>query len=265
MPFTISNGTRIYWEEAGSGDPLLLIMGLGYTHEMWHRTLPVLTPHYRTIVFDNRGVGRSDVPEGAYPIAQMAADAVAVLDTAGVERAHVLGVSMGGMIAQELAIDYPQRVRRLILGCTACGGPHAVGAAPKVLEVLMARARMTAEEGARAMIPYIYDKSTPRERIDEDLAIRLRTFPEAQGYMGQVQGIMAWSCYERLDRIQSPTLIIHGETDELVPPENARVLASKIAGSRLVMLPHASHIFVTDQPEASHRAMVEFLANSAGV
>jgi pimeloyl-ACP methyl ester carboxylesterase len=227
---------------------------------MWHRTLPVVSAHYRTILFDNRGVGKSDVPPGAYSVAQMAADAAAVLDAAGIARAHVFGVSMGGMIAQEFALNYPERVNRLVLGCTACGGPNSVSAERKVLDILMARATMTPDEGAEAMVPYIYDASTPRQRIDEDLAIRRLNYPQAAGYMGQVQAILAWSTFDRLAGIRAPTLIIHGETDQLVPPENARILAQHIAGSRLVMLPHASHIFVTDQPEASHREVLAFLS-----
>jgi pimeloyl-ACP methyl ester carboxylesterase len=260
MPYATSSGTRIFWEEAGTGEPLLLIMGLGYSHEMWHRTLPVVSAHYRTILFDNRGVGKSDVPQGAYSIAQMAADAAVVLDAAGIARARVFGISMGGMIAQEFALNYPERVNRLVLGCTACGGPHSVSAERKVLDILMARATMTPDEGAEAMVPYIYDASTPRERIEEDLAIRRLHYPQATGYMGQVQAILAWSTFDRLAGIRAPTLIIHGETDQLVPPENARILAQHIAGSRLVMLPHASHIFVTDQPEESHREVLAFLS-----
>src|SRR5258708_29434630 len=103
-------------------------MGLGYSHERWHRTTPVVSQRFRTIQFDNRGVGASDVPPGPYPIAVMAADAAAVLDAAGVQSAHIYGISMGGMIAQEFAIQYPERVRKLILGCTACGGPKVVRA-----------------------------------------------------------------------------------------------------------------------------------------
>lgn len=261
MPFTNSNGTKIFWDEAGSGDPLVMIMGLGYTHDMWHRTWPVMARQYRTIVFDNRGVGKSDVPPGPYSVAQMTADTVAVMDAAGLDRAHVLGASMGGMIAQEFAITHPHRVRSLVLGCTACGGPNSVPAAPNVLQVLMARATMTPDEGAEAMVPFIYDASTPRVRIDEDLAIRRRTYPSAAGYLGQVQGVLSWSCYDRLPQIKARTLIIHGENDQLVPPQNAHILHERIAGSRLVMLPHASHIFMTDQPEASHAAVLEFLAN----
>jgi 3-oxoadipate enol-lactonase len=264
MPFANSAGTRIYWEESGGlsggAEPILLIMGLGYAHQMWHRTRPILESKYRTILFDNRGVGQSDVPPGPYPVAQMADDAAAVLDAAGIAKAHVYGVSMGGMIAQEFAIRFPGRVTRLILGCTACGGTHAVAAAPKVIQVLMARATMTAEEGAEAMVPYIYDASTPRQRIDEDLAIRRTVYPTAQGYLGQVQGIMAWSCFDRLGEIGAPTLIIHGETDELVPPQNAKIIADRIGRAEVVMLPKASHIYSTDQPEISHAAILEFLA-----
>jgi len=263
MAFITSDGARIYWNEQGSGEPLLLIMGLSYTSDMWHRTLPAMSRRYRTIFFDNRGVGKSDVPPGPYPIRQMASDAAAVLDAAGVERAHIFGASMGGMIAQEFALNYPQRVNGLVLCCTACGGSHSIQAAPEVLQALMARAMMGPDEGSEALVPFIYDPETPRARIDEDLAIRRRTYPTAAGYMAQVQGIMAWSCFDRLGQIHAPTLIIHGEHDQLVPPENARILRRNIAGSRLVMLPHASHILMTDEPEAAHNAVLDFLAGIA--
>ena len=259
MPFATNQGVRIYWEEAGSGSPLLLIMGLGYSHEMWHRTTPLVSKHFRTILLDNRGVGQSDVPPGPYPLATMAADAAAVLDAAGVESADVYGVSMGGMIAQEFALQYPGRVRKLILGCTACGGPKAVRAEPEVNQVLMMRGNMSMEEGTEAAVPFIYDAGTPRARIDEDLAIRRRTYPKAEAYTAQLMGILAWESYSRLGQIKAPTLVIHGETDRLVPVGNGRLVAESIAGSKLVTIPHASHIYMTDQPEASHRAVLDFL------
>src|SRR5580700_1765938 len=171
MPTIQNQGAKIYWDEQGQGTPVLLIMGLGYPSQMWYRMRPLLVEHYRTIALDNRGVGRSDIPPGPYPIAVMAADAAAVLDAAGVDNAHVYGISMGGMIAQEFALQYPKRVRSLILGCTAAGGPNAVRAEPEVTQLLMARGQMTPEEAAQAAIPFIYDPSTPRERIDEDLAV----------------------------------------------------------------------------------------------
>lgn len=259
MPFAINNGVRIHWEDTGSGPPLLLIMGLGYSHEMWHRTTPLVSQQFRTILFDNRGVGKSDVPAGPYPITTMAADAAAVLDAAGIESADVYGVSMGGMIAQEFALQYPGRVRKLILGCTAPGGPKVVRADPEVNQVLLMRGNMSIEEGIEAMVPYIYDAGTPRSRIDEDLAIRRRTYPKAEAYTAQLQGILAWESYSRLNQIKAPTLVIHGETDRLVPPGNGRLIAESIAGSKLVMIPHASHIYMTDQPETSHKAVMDFL------
>jgi pimeloyl-ACP methyl ester carboxylesterase len=234
---------------------------------MWHRTTPLVSKHFRTILLDNRGVGQSDVPPGPYPLATMAADAAAVLDAAGVDSADVYGVSMGGMIAQEFALQYPQRVRKLVLGCTACGGPKAVRAEAEVNQVLMMRGNMSMEEGIEAAVKYIYDADTPRARIDEDLAIRRRTYPKPEAYAAQLQGILAWESYSRLGAIKAPTLVIHGETDRLVPVGNGKLIAESIKGSKLVTLPHASHIYMTDQPEASHKAVLDFLLSSkeAGV
>jgi 3-oxoadipate enol-lactonase len=260
MSFVENQGTKIYWDEQGAGEPLLLIMGLSYPSYMWHRSRPVLSKKYRTIALDNRGVGQSDTPSGIYSIALMASDAAAVLDAAGVEAAHVFGVSMGGMIAQEFALQYPKRVRSLILGCTATGGPHAVQAEPAALQTLM-RQGMTPEESKEAIIPFIYDAATPRQRIDEDMAIRMEWYPSPQGYMGQLQGIFGWESYTRIAQITAPTLVIHGETDRLVPATNSRLIAERIPGAKLVLIPQASHIFETDQPGVAHHAILEFLTS----
>jgi 3-oxoadipate enol-lactonase len=259
MAFVENQGARIYWDEQGVGEPVLLIMGLGYPSYLWHRTRPALKEKYRTIALDNRGSGQSDAPAGPYPITLMASDAAAALDAAGVESAHVFGLSMGGMIAQEFALQYPRRVRSLILGCTAPGGPNAVRAEKRVTEILMAR-NMTPEEAAKAMRPYVYDAGTPVERIEEDLAIRRQWFPRPDAYMAQLQGIFAWEAYSRLERISAPTLVIHGRSDQLVPAGNGELIAARIPGAQLVMLPRASHIFTTDQPEASQKAVLGFLA-----
>lgn len=259
MPSITNQGAKIYWDEEGQGDPLLLIMGLGYPSVAWYRTRPVLAKRFRTIALDNRGVGRSEMPEGPYPIPLMASDAAAVLDAAGAESAHIFGVSMGGMIAQEFALQYPQRVRSLILGCTACGGPEAVRAEPAAGEMIMARSKMTSEEASRAAQPFIYDPHTSQERIDEDFKVREPWFPNPYAYLAQVQGIMAWESYSRLSQIQSPTLVIHGETDRLVPAGNGKLIATKIPGAKLILLPNASHIFVTDQTDATHQAVLGFL------
>jgi 3-oxoadipate enol-lactonase len=260
MAFVENQGARIYWDEQGRGEPVLLIMGLGYSSVMWHRTRPALTARYRTIVLDNRGVGRSDTPPGPYSIRLMASDAAAVLDAAGSESAHIIGVSMGGMIAQEFALQYPQRVSSLILGCTAAGGPTAVRAEAEATEMLTMRGKMSREQAAEAAVPFIYDRNTPRERIDEDLAIRRPWFPSPEGYWAQLQGILGWEAYTRLDQITARTLVMHGESDRLVPPGNASLIAGRIPGAKLIIIPSAGHLFITDQPEAANRAILEFLA-----
>jgi pimeloyl-ACP methyl ester carboxylesterase len=170
---------------------------------------------------------------------------------------------MGGMIAQEFALQYPKRVRKLILGCTAAGGPTAVQAEPEVGQLLMNRGGMTQEQAAQASIPYIYDAGTPRERIEEDLAVRRPLFPRPEAYTAQLQGILAWESYSRLPQLNVPTLVIHGEADRLVHPGNGKLIAARIPGAKLVMLPHASHIFPTDQTLAAHQAVMEFLAPAA--
>src|SRR5262249_4602916 len=152
---------------------------LGYTHEMWGRMAPALNTKYRVISFDNRGVGQTDAPPGPYSMPAMAADSIAVMDAAGCAPGPRFGVSLGGKIAQELVLRYPERVRSLILGCTACGGGHSVPARPEVIKTLTARGAMTVDEGIRAMVPFIYDAGTPADRIEEDLAIRARTYPRA--------------------------------------------------------------------------------------
>jgi 3-oxoadipate enol-lactonase len=258
MPFADNQGTKIYWDEQGKGEPVLLIMGLGWASNMWHRTRPVLAACYRTVAFDNRGAGRSDVPPGPYSIAQMASDAAAVLDTAGIESAHLIGASMGGMIAQEFALQYPKRVRSLILACTASGGPHAVQAEPEAIQLLFRPG--SPKEKAEAAVPFIYDVSTPRERIDQDLQVLSEWYPTPEGFIAQLQGILAWEAYSRLSQISVPTLVIHGVNDRLVPAGNADLIAARIPRAQLVKLPNASHIFMTDQSAAAHQVIQEFLS-----
>ena len=275
MPHLTRAGVRIYWEEDGQEaqerqegqdaqerprEAVLLIMGLGATLEWWNRLRPLLASRFRTILFDNRGVGRSDVPPGPYAIPVMADDASAVLDAAGVAAAHVVGFSMGGYIAQELVLRHPARVRSLVLGCTSCGGRDAVLAAPEVREALAARTNMSREEAMWSMAPYTFDASTPREVIAEEFARRLRTTVGDDGFFAQLEAIRKWAgSLGRLGGVSVPTLVIHGETDALVPPDNARILARAIPQATLVMLPRASHIFMTDQFEPASQAILAFL------
>jgi 3-oxoadipate enol-lactonase len=257
MPYAENRGIRLYWEEYGSGPPVLLIMGLSFTHEMWFRALPSLASEYRVIVFDNRGMGRSDVPKGLYSIPQMATDAHAVIRAAGISAADVIGASMGGMIAQELALRFPDCVRRLVLACTSHGGPFARW--PDVTGHARRNNRSGAGRWERALIPLLYADTTPRERIDEDLKIRSRCQWCYRGFLGQLAGILVWSSYRRLPRIGVPTLVIHGESDRLVPPQNGKAVASRIPRAQFRLVPDAGHMLLTDQPEFCEQIVLSFL------
>ena len=264
MAFTTSDGTPVYWEEHGKGPPVLLIMGLSFTHEMWFRVLPTLTSRFRVLLFDNRGVGLSGVPKGPYTMRQMARDAVAVLDAAGVSSAHIIGASMGGMIAQELALRFPARVRSLLLACTSHGGllarwPRFV--APRGIKWGIDQRR----EREMALVPLLYAPSTPMDRIREDLDVQCCSAWSYRGFINQFAGILLWSSYLRLPSIRVPTLVVHGDHDRLVPAGNGRVVAARIPGARFQLIQNAGHILTTDQPEACRRLMIDFLRQARNV
>ncbi|MFL6352422.1 MAG: alpha/beta fold hydrolase [Bryobacteraceae bacterium] len=257
MPYAVNKGTKLYWEEHGSGPPVLLIIGLSFTHEMWFRVVPLLGPRYRVILFDNRGTGRSDVPRGPYLIRQMASDAREILNAADVATADVIGASMGGMIAQELALRFPERVSRLVLACTSHGGLFSSW--PEFSRVPRGIYATRPDDRERALIPLLYADTTPRDRIEEDLQIRSRCSWCYQGFFGQLTGILGWSSYRRLPKIDVPTLVIHGEQDRLVPPRNGRVLAARIPGAQFQLVPEAGHMLLTDQPEICAAVVRPFL------
>jgi pimeloyl-ACP methyl ester carboxylesterase len=225
--------------------------------------LPAVTPEYRVILFDNRGMGRSSVPRGPYSIRQMARDAVAVLNAAGVEQAHVIGASMGGMIAQELALNYPGRVRSLVLGCTTHGG--FLSRWPDFSKRPRGVKWSTAErlERERAVMPMLYADTTPIERIEEDIHLRYRCQWNPRGFYNQLAAILLWTSYRRLPRITAPTLVVHGDQDRLVPMVNGRVVAKRIRGAQFKVIQNAGHILTTDQPEACAQNIQEFLRSQA--
>jgi 3-oxoadipate enol-lactonase len=226
---------------------------------MWFRMVPALAARYRVIRVDNRGAGRTgDVPGAPYLVETMAADSLAVLDEAGVETAHIVGISMGGLVAQEIALTAPERVSSLCLLATHPGIAHAV-VNPEAMAVLMKRGTMTPREAAEASVPYNYAPSTPRQRIEEDWAVRFPLAATNEGYLAQLTGTSQWDGYNRLAGITAPTLVLHGELDALVPPENARIIASRIPGAQLVLVPNANHILTTDQPEQLSRMLLDWL------
>jgi pimeloyl-ACP methyl ester carboxylesterase len=252
------------FECTGDGPAVLLIMGLGLPGDAWWRTVPVLARRCRAITFDNRGAGRAEPVTGPLTIAGMAADAVSVLDAAGVERAHVYGISMGGMIAQELALRHPSRVQSLVLGATAAGGPSATPPEPATLAFLARRAAMPDEEGRWASVPYVYSDRTRREggaRIGEDIARRRAYAFQPVGYRAQLAAATGHDTASRLQSLGAPTLVVHGAEDRMVPPANGRALAAGIPGARLLELPDAAHLYTTDEPEADE-AVLQFLVGA---
>ncbi len=254
------DGARIWWTAEGAGDPVMLIMGLGYPSDMWFRIAPVLAERYRVVRLDNRGAGRTgDVPGAPYTVETMAADALAVLDAADEGWAHVVGVSLGGLIAQEVAFSAPDRVRSLVLGCTHPGLTHAV-IDEEAVKLIIRRTGMSAEEAAEDSLPFNYARTTPRERIEEDWAVRMPLASTAAGYRAQLEGTATWSGLDRLPTVRVPTLILHGAEDRLVPVANGRRLAEEVPGAELVILPGANHLFFTDQPQRTAEILLDWLS-----
>ena len=248
---------NIKWESTGEGPPLLLIQGLGYGRWGWEPIVPGLAARHRVVCFDNRGIGESDKPEGPYTAAQMAGDALQVLDEAGLDRAHVLGASLGGMIAQELVAAAPERVEKLVLCCTTPGGPTAVPM-PEVTMRLFAEAPSLAPEVAmRRFIENALGAEPPVELVDELLARRVANPPDPAGWQAQAAAGMGFQGVEA--QITAPTLILGGTADNVVDCRNADVLAARIPGARVELFEGAGHLFFWEEPDASVRIITEFL------
>ena len=262
MPILEHDGADLFYQVEGDGPPLLLINGLGHPSDMWWRVLPWLTAHVTTIRFDNRGVGRTGIgAERPYSIERMALDARAVLHAAGFARSTVFGVSMGGSIAQELALTDPEAVERLVLGCSAPGGTDLV-IDEEAVALLRNRAAMTPQEIAEGTITFGYAPGTLRAEINADLAVRAANPTDPLGYMAQLADAGAWrGSLARLPGLAMPTLLIHGDVDRLVPVENSRRMVAVMPGARLEVIPGAGHIFWTDQPERTRAVLESFLVH----
>lgn len=260
---TLDGRTHLHWQTTGDGEPVLLIMGLGLSGGAWWRTVPVLAQRLRVITFDNRGVGRSRAFSYAYTTAAMADDAATVLDAVGVERAHVYGISLGGMVAQVLALRHPERVRSLVLGATSPGGPRAVRPTAEVTAFFRRRPRMAPEEAAWESVPINYGprcRAEHFERIEEDVAQRLAYPFSERAYRAQLFAAAWHNCLGALSRITVPTLVVHGALDRVVPAANAHLMAERIPGARLRILEGVGHLYPTEEPSAD-RQIARFLAD----
>jgi 3-oxoadipate enol-lactonase len=253
VPTAGDAGAGLHYERAGDGEPLLLIQGMSGTHLAWGRPfLERLQRDFDCLVFDNRGIGDSDPVTGPFTIAEMAADAGTVLDAVGWQSAHVLGISMGGMIAQELALAEPARLRTLTLGCSYCGGPGSALMDPADFGALAeAMASANADQIFRAMWEL---NLSPGFRADEG---RYETFTAMAAALParrrtvelQLQAIVAHDTQARLPALGLPTLVIHGTADRVLPALNGKLIAAVIPGAELELLEDVGHMYWWEQPE----------------
>jgi 3-oxoadipate enol-lactonase len=268
MPFATTAAGRISYTVSGPSeaveDPqtLLMIMGLGGSGAMWWRLLPHVARRHRAIVFDNRGTGGSARVHKRLTMADMVADALAVLDAAGVQQAHVMGASMGGMIAQQLALDHRDRVRSLVLACTTAGGRRE---APnlRLMAAVLLRPIVGPARTFPLLAPALYSPRTRderRERLSEDMRIRCSDRVGALTAWMQAAAIVGHDTRSRLHELEGlPTLVVHGLDDRLVSPERGRELARLIPGAELVELPGAGHLLATDAEQQLAATVVDHL------
>jgi pimeloyl-ACP methyl ester carboxylesterase len=261
MPKLKVGDIDIYHEIYGDGaQTLVMIRGLGSDLCAWYEQTPVLSRVFRLLQLDNRGAGRSDKPTAPYSIRQMAADTKGLMDSLRIGRAAMLGISMGGMIAQEFALNYPDRLTSLILGCTHFGGPKAVPAAPEIVAAITAGPNVLGEK-LELQQRAIFCKETVLRRPEV-----MRKFREARerhpipphAFACQVAAVMGHDTSARLPSIRIPTLVLTGREDRLVPPTNSRLIAERIPGAVLQELP-GGHLFLAEYPDEFNRAIIDFV------
>ncbi|MBL8056345.1 MAG: alpha/beta fold hydrolase [Anaerolineales bacterium] len=267
MPTLDLNGLSLYYETHGAGEPLILISGLGYDHDFqWRFMVPGLAERYQVIVFDNRGAGQSAKPAGPYTAQLLADDTAALLAALGHASAHVLGHSMGGFIAQALALEHPGCVRKLILAATNFGGPRHIPITAEAMAVLTDTKSDPLERLRRGIAVSTapgWAEAHP-ERVQAWLEYRAAHPLDPAGYQAQLGiglGLLAEAAgfEHRLAQVKAPTLVLTGAHDKVVPPGNAELLAARLPHSRVHVLPDAGHLFTLETPEAANQAILAFL------
>lgn len=263
MPRVKVNEAEIAYRERGAGDPVVLIGGFSMVKESWGLQVQGLAKRFRVITFDNRGVGETRYPPGPFTVSDMAADTVGLLDALELDAAHVFGVSMGGLIAQTIALEYPGRVRKAVLGCTTHGGRHAVRASGEVMESLGKATDPTVpvEEAVRTWVTIMFSRRFIEEepaRLDDFVRFSIRNWPSPEGSAGQIGALSVFNVRRRLGEIRCPVLTVTGSEDRMMPPENARRLAEGIPGARHYVVQGAGHGFFFERPEEVNRVLIEF-------
>jgi pimeloyl-ACP methyl ester carboxylesterase len=258
-----SGEVRIAYEVRGDGEPLVLVHGLAYDRFGWGRLPDLLAERFRVVLPDNRGVGESDAPAGPYTVAEMAADVVAVLDDAGIERTHLFGVSLGGYIAQELALTWPERIDKLILCSAAPGGGDAVPMPQATQEVFARYPTMEREAGLRMFVENSLGERGVRELpdlVEEIFRYRLGHAPTVDAWAAQATAGATYQSYDRVGAITAPTLVLAGGADVVVDPRNAALLGELIPNARVEVVPDRGHLMVWEDSERVAELVTEFLA-----
>lgn len=261
MPKVKVNGIELHYEIQGSGEPVMLIEGLGYALWQWFRQVDEFASSYQTLIFDNRGVGDSDKPDIPYSIDLMADDAAALLQTLGLTRVHVLGTSMGGFIAQKLALRHPEMVRSLVLVCTSFGGPHSVPITEKALKSMLNVAGLTPEETIRQGFQAAFSQtfwSSQTEIIDQLVRWRLDKTAPRYAWERQFNAVTVFNSEDDLAQITVPTLILTGSEDIVLPPENSALLAQRLPHAQLHTIPTGGHLFFIEKAEEFNQRVLDF-------
>jgi pimeloyl-ACP methyl ester carboxylesterase len=265
MPFTTNNGARLHWDEKGDGTPVLLVMGHRYSSKMWYPSIPALSAHHRVIWFDNRGTGESDTT-GKISVQDMAADAFAVMDAAGVDSAHIYGVSMGGVIVQEMALQKPGRVRSLIVGCS---GPLTADKprTPKIMTLLYYLPPSLLKWLFRNRGSGHGSAASP-EAVAHDEAMAAADKHSVAGVAAQSHALADYSTTpEALARLTMPALVIHGDEDALVPIKWGQELAEILPDCQFVTIKGAGHNYIIVDPAKANGSVLDFIGrvDAAGV
>ncbi|MCB2193036.1 MAG: alpha/beta hydrolase [Deltaproteobacteria bacterium] len=252
----------MYYEIVGHGPPLLMLMGLRRDHTWYFRQAPELARHFQVILMDNRGAGQSGKPDAPYTIAGMAEDTIGLMDALGLAWAHVLGVSMGGCIAQELALGFPQRVRGLVLACTTCGGSEALTTPEHIMRWYADPEGMSPEEVLRRNLRIYFSDRYLREEAGEVegfIQMALKDQQPVFAFKRQMDALRGFASASRLPGLAPPTLVATGSDDGLIPPENSLILAGLIPDSSLMMFPQGRHCFFIEMASRFNKEITSFL------
>ena len=254
---------KLYYESEGEGEPVVLIPGFAAGRWIWFKQRSELARKFRVIVFDPRGVSKSDKPHGPQTMSMLADDVAYLLDTIRIESAHIVGASFGGFVAQEFALKYPAMTRKLVLCCTSFGGPNHVLPAAQTLQAIASTKGLNSEERMRANLLLAFTPEYVRTQVSEvDQVVQLRATNEVPEhvYLSQLQAAMSFNAEARVASINSPTLVLSGDMDVIVPVENSRNLAARILGAQLRIVEDGSHTFFIEQAAEFNHIVTEFLA-----